>query len=143
MAEEKPINSEKRSSCNVIRLRRGNPTESIVGDYRIVPINSTYALSAEGCKIYLNTPDYDADCAKGLVQALSVRGQNNVRLATLVLTFKNSRWEADQILGIYGEDVSSTTIRLRNEDGTYEESEEPSDLYYLTQEIARILNSGD
>ena len=141
--QEQPFDSPETAFGNVVKLWRGNLKDSDIGNFRIVPLNSSVALASEGCTLYRYGANYDADCARGFVQVLSIRDFKGNRLAMLSLRFSCKGWCIEEIVGPRGEDISSITFTWLDENGKYNELDEPTDLHFLAQEVVRILNRED
>lgn len=106
---------------NVICLWRGNLRDSEIGDFRIVALNSNEALESEGNGLYRYGTNYNAECAKGLVQCLSIRDRDGNRVATLGLRFSVNGWRVDELVGPRGEEISAATFTWFDENGKHNE----------------------
>ena len=138
--QDRPFDPVENGLGNVVRLWRGNPKVCEMGDFRIVALNSSEALGSDGCSLYRNEVNYNAECAKGLLQALSIHDRKGNRVAALGLRFSVKRWRVDELVGPYEEDISVATLTWIDENGKNNELDEPTDLHFLVQEVARILN---
>jgi hypothetical protein len=138
--QDQPFDPDQIVISNVVRLWRGNPKHSEIGDFHIVALNSNEALESESCGLYRYGANYDRDCAKGLVQGLSIRDRKENRVAALVLRFSVKGWRVDDLVGPHGEDISAAAVTSIDEDGKCNELNEPTDLHFLAQEVVRILN---
>ena len=136
----KSIDSIEIATSKAVYLWRGNHKDRSVGDFHIVALNSSKALASEGCALYRYGSNYDADCAMGLVQVLSIRDLKENRVAMLGLRFSYKGWRIDEFVGQYGEDISAVAFTWIDENGKHNELNEPTDLHFLAQEVVRILN---
>lgn len=84
---------------------------------------------------------YDVNCARGLYQVISVRDLLGNRVATLGLTYGATGWTVDQCLGSSNAIVMRKSIEWIYEGGQHESTEAYTDLHYLAQEVARLMNA--
>ena len=111
------------------------------GDFFVVPLVSSNELRSEGWHMQHCVATYDVNCANGLYQVISVRDLLGNRVATLGLTYGATGWTVDQCLGSKNAIVVRESIEWINEAGKHESTEEYTDLHYLAQEMARLLNA--
>ena len=71
----------------------------------------------------------------------SVRSRSGERLATLGLTCIEDYWRVDQCFGPSNTEVMEETRTYLDEDGELQEELFATELYYVTHEIARLMNS--
>lgn len=112
-----------------------------IGDFSIAPLVSSKELESEGWHMQHCVATYAANCASGLYQVISVRDLLGNRLATLGLTYVASGWKVDQCLGLGNATVMHKSIEWIHEGGKHESTVEYTDLHYLAQEVARLLNA--
>ncbi len=112
-----------------------------LGDFIIVPLVSSKELASEGWHMQQCVATYDVNCAGGLYQVISVRDLLGNRVATLGLTYGATGWTVDQCLGVSNAVVMRKSVEWIYEGGQHESTEEYTDLHYLAQEVARLLNA--
>ena len=112
-----------------------------IGNFSIVPLVTSKQLASEGWHMQHCVAAYDANCAKGLYQVFSIRDLLGSRLATLGLTYGASGWKVDQCFGVGNATVMCKSIEWINDGGKNESMLEYTDLHYLAQEMARLLNA--
>lgn len=113
--------------------KRNRHWESLIGpyeagDFQVIPLICTDDLRTEGYVMnHCIGRLYPSACKLGVIRAFSIRDLDGRRLATVALEFDyfEYRWKLEQCKG-YG-----------NKEVSFQESE-PSDLYFLVQDIVRL-----
>lgn len=148
MLDEKTV----RELYRLLGLDRSTPTGKVgyrwqstlqaqeIGDFRIIPLTSSMELTSEGWNMKHWAANYDEDCAKGLYQVFSVRNLDGEAVATLSLRYGAGQWRVDQCLGFRYEEVTSTVVEWVDQNGKHNERNDPTDLHFLAQDVARLMN---
>ena len=111
-----------------------------MGDFLAVPLASSKELTSEGWHMQHCVASYDARCANDMYQVFSIRDLLGNRIATLGLAYGASGWTVDQCLGIGNFEVMLKTAEWIHDNGKHESVDEFTDLHFLSQEVARLLN---
>lgn len=111
-----------------------------MGDFLVVPLASSKELTSEGWHMQHCVASYDARCANGMYQVFSIRDLLGNRIATLGLAYGASGWTVDQCLGIGNSEVMLKFTEWIHGIGKHESMDEFTDLHFLSQEVARLLN---
>ena len=112
-----------------------------LGEFWVVPLTSSKALSSEGWNMRHCVGDYALACANGVYQVFSIRDLGGVRVATLGLTYARGYWSVDQCRGPDNADVIESVREWVDENGKHHGIEEYSDLHYIALEIASLVNA--
>lgn len=115
--------------------------EMIVGDYLIIPLTSTKMLKSDGYWMNNCCKEYSDRCATGEYALFSIRSRSNERIATLGLVNKSSSWQFDQCYGVGNAEVLEETIVYLSDDGELQSESYPTELYYISHEIVRLMNA--
>lgn len=116
-------------------------SETIVGDYLIIPLTSAKRLKSEGYLMNNCCRDYIVQCADLVYGLFSIRRRSGERLATLGLTCDDGYWRFDQCMGPFNSDVVEEIREYIDEDGVIQAELSVSELYYVAHEVARLMNS--
>ena len=73
----------------------------------------------------------------------SIRSAAGRRLATLGLSVGSGNWKVYQCQGYRNANVSRANFTWIDQDGKHNAVDERTDLHYVAQEIARLLNRSD
>jgi len=111
-----------------------------MGDFFVVPLTSSRELASEGWNMQHCVATYDSNCANGIYQVFSIRDLLGNRIATLGLTYGPNGWKVDQCLGLSNVEVMLKPVEWIQGDGIQESRDDFTDLHYLAQEVARLLN---
>ncbi len=102
---------------------------------------SAKRLKSEGYLMNNCCRDYMDQCA-GLAYCLfSICSRSGERLATLGLAYDEDYWHFDQCFGPANTEVLEENRTYIDEDGEFQEEIYATDLYYVAQEVARLMNS--
>jgi hypothetical protein len=129
-------------SVNEFRYRWQCPVqEQTMGDFHIVPLTTANELASEGRNMHDCVASYGAACAKGLYQVFSIRDLDGERVATLGLVYAVGGWKVDQCIGILNDEVTTTIVEWIDGNGKHDSMDEPTDLHFLAQDVARLMNN--
>lgn len=117
--------------------------EIMVGDFLVIPLNSTKMLKSESYWMNNSSSDYAQQCSKGLYALFSIRTRSGERLATLGLENYCGSWRFDQCHGPSNSEVLEEHFEYLDDDGRYVEEFYPTEMYYAVHEVARLLNNFD
>jgi hypothetical protein len=117
--------------------------ELLIGDYLIIPLTSTKMLKSEGCWMNNCSREYADQCSKNLYALFSIRTRSGERLATLGLENDCGFWKFDQCYGPSNIEVMEERIEYLDENGEYLVEYYPTEMYYATQEVLRLINRSD
>jgi len=107
-----------------------------IGAYMVIPLTTSSALRKEGAAMCHCIGSHDILCAVGTYVVFSIRDLDNKRLATMSLVIDQHGWHLDQIKGLENREVTYTEETFYSGERT-ETVREPSDLYYVAQEVLR------
>jgi hypothetical protein len=116
-------------------------SETLIGEYCIMPLTSAKLLKSEGYQMNNCSRDYLDQCAELTYCLFSVRSRVGERLATLGLNCTEGHWRFDQCFGPSNTEVLEETRTYLDEDGEIQEELFATDLYYVAHEVARLMNS--
>lgn len=118
-----------------------NLSEMIIGDYLIIPLTSTKQLKSEAYWMNNCCGEYVDCCASLHYSIFSIRSRSGERLATLGLAYQQDCWVFDQCMGPSNEVVIEETREYLDENGELQLEWYGTELYYLSQEVARLMNT--
>lgn len=118
-----------------------NLSEMLVGDYLIIPLTSATMLKTEGYRMNICCRHYAGQCANQTYCVFSIRRRTGERLATLGLKYDNGYWQFDQCVGPSNSDVLEEKLEYFDEEGELQVEWYATDLYYVAQEVGRLMNS--
>ena len=104
-----------------------------VGDYAVVPLTTSRMLREEARVMRHCVNLYDIACQRGEARVFSVRDSEAHRVATISLAWKDDYWYLEQMKGMANEEVQH--LQSAYEGDALEGSLEPTDLYYVGQEV--------
>ncbi|PIE00677.1 MAG: hypothetical protein CSA81_13575 [Acidobacteria bacterium] len=116
-------------------------TESVIGNYLVVPLVSSKMLRSEAFWMNNCVNGYQAICAAGDYALFSIRTCSGERLATLGMKKNESSWFFDQCFGPENSKVLEENIEYIDEDGILQVESYPTDIYYIAQEVVRLQNN--
>lgn len=79
--------------------------DQALGDYRVIPLTSSWALRQEGRAIRHCVGGYDELCAKNRARVFSIRDLMEKRSATQSLVFRDNYWHLEQVKGVENAEV--------------------------------------
>ena len=115
--------------------------ETLVGEYLIIPLTSAKLLKSEGYMMNNCCRDYISQCMELKYCLFSIRRRTGERLATLGLAYNEDYWRLDQCFGPSNTEVLEETKTYPDEEGELQEETSATELYYVAQEVARLMNS--
>ena len=115
-------------------------SETLVGEYLVIPLVSTRMLKSEGYWMNTCCREYADRCAEGTYSLFSLRSRSGERLATLGLAKDLGRWVLAQCCGPSNSDVLEETLVYLDEDDAVQTEWVPTELYYVAQEVVRLMN---
>jgi hypothetical protein len=118
-------------------------TEMFIGDFFIVPLTTTRMLKSEGYAMSNCCREYKELCEQQQYGIFSIRSRSGERLATLGLAKEDGYWRLDQCFGPANSEVLEETCCYLDEDEALQTEYHPTDLYYVAQEVARLMNRHD
>jgi len=116
-------------------------SETIIGDYLIVPLTSAKMLKNEGYRMINCCRDYAAQCANLKYCIFSIRTRSGERLASLGLKNDRGYWHFDQCFGLANTEVLEETLEFIDENGVPQTECYPTELYYVAHDVVRMMNS--
>lgn len=111
--------------------------ECKIGEFRIVPLTNSRLLRAEGRAMGFCVGHYDVLCEELLTRAFSIRDWSGKRVATVSLIWDDRPWCLEQIKGQGYTDVLEDEKTFFDGNSTATQTE-PTELYYVAHEIARL-----
>ena len=120
-----------------------NLSEMLVGEYLITPITSVKMLDSEGYWMSNSCQEYLSQCAELTYCIFSVRSRSGERLATLGLTKNREAWYFDQCYGPSNSEVLEESLEYLDEEGELQTEWFPTEMYYVAQEVSRLMNSAN
>jgi len=115
-------------------------SEMVIGDFFIVPLTTTKMLKSEGYVMNNCCRNYKELCENQEYSIFSIRSRSGERLATLGLTKEPGYWRLDQCFGPANAEVLEEMSCYLDEDEVLQTEYHPTDLYYVAQEVARLMN---
>ncbi len=115
--------------------------ESLIGDYLAIPLTSEKRLKSEGYVMNNCSREYTMKCAALEYCIFSIRRRTGERLATLGLSYDFGYWRVDQCFGPSNTEVMEEICAFLDEDGVLQTETFATELYYVAQEVARLLNA--
>jgi hypothetical protein len=116
-------------------------SEMMIGDYLVMPLNSTKMLKSEGYRMNNCCREYSGLCGSGHYLIFSLRSRSGERLATLGLARQDGCWRFDQCFGPGNSNVMDEILTYCDENGTVHQEWYPTEIYYVVHEIVRLANS--
>lgn len=135
LAVTAPPRRREKWSCGV--------GETLIGDYLAVPLISSAMLRSESYWMENSCSVEPLKCATADYALFSIRSRSGERLATLRLANRNGCWQLDRCLGPAGTEVLEETMEYIDEDGELQTEWYPTELYYVVQEVVRLMNGVD
>ena len=115
--------------------------ETFVAEYLIVPLISKNSLKNDDYWMSNQFSDYHRFCSDGSYAVFSIRTRSGERIATLGLANEQGHYHLDRCHGVSGEEVLEEVLEYYDDDGTLQQECFPTELYYVCQEIVRLMNS--
>ncbi len=115
--------------------------ETFVGEYLIIPLTSAKMLKTESNIMNNRYRDYIGQCMESRYCLFSIRSRVGEHLATLGLVADEGYWRFDQCKGPSNTEVLEETQQYLDEDGELQEEWCATELYYVAQDVARLMNS--
>lgn len=116
-------------------------SETLVGEYSIIPLTSAKMLKSEGYLMNNCCRDYISQCEEREYCVFSIRRRTGERIATLGLKNEQGRWCFDQCFGPSNTDVLHGIISFLDDDGVLQTESFSTGIYYVAHEVARLINA--
>lgn len=117
-------------------------SETLIGEYLIVPLTSVKMLQSESYAMNNCCRQYRQQCAEMNYCIFSIRRRSGERLATLGLHYIEGYWRFDQCTGPSNSEVMEEIEGYFDENGKFQTELFATELYFVAQEVARLMNSG-
>ncbi|THB78146.1 MAG: hypothetical protein D6B25_04875 [Desulfobulbaceae bacterium] len=114
--------------------------EMLIGEYLIIPLTSSKMLKSEGFWMQHCCRTFASRCADLDYCIFSIRTRSGERLATLGVQKDHDYWQFDQCYGPGNADVIEETFEYLDEDGELQIELVPTELFYVAQEVVRLMN---
>lgn len=137
----KPGFAKKTSGRRQPRKWNCKLSETLIGEYLLVPLTSAKMLKSEGYWMNSCCREYVNECADLKYSIFSIRSRSGGRVATLGLVYDEDYWRFDQCLGQSNTDVLEETRGYLDEDGVLHTELFATELYYVAHEVVRLMNS--
>jgi hypothetical protein len=140
------VSTELSAGNSVERLRnkwKCKLSETLIGEYLIIPLTSAKLLKSEGYQMNNCCRDYVDQCAEMTYCLFSIRRRSGERVATLGLEYDHDYWRFDQCFGPSNTEVLEETRTYLDEGGELQEELFATDLYYVAHEVARLMNCAE
>lgn len=118
-------------------------SEVIIGEYLIIPLTSARMLKSEAYWMNNCCGEFIKSCASKKYCIFSIRSRSGERQATLGLVYQQDHWVFDQCFGPSNTVVTEETREYLDEDGELQLEWYGTELYYVSQEVARLMNAGE
>lgn len=115
--------------------------ETVIGDFLAIPLTSAKMMKSEAYWMNNCCRDFTESCAHGEYGLFSIRRRTGERLATLGVAKSSTGWCFDQCYGPSNVDVLEETVVYLGDEGELHSESYPTELYYISQEVVRLLNS--
>lgn len=115
--------------------------ETVIGDFLAIPITSSKMMKSEAYWMNNCCREFTESCAQGEYALFSIRRRTGERLATLGMEKTSSGWRFDQCYGPSNVDVLEETVVYLGDEGELHSESYPTELYYISQEVVRLMNS--
>jgi len=126
-------------------IQRGNwycrLTETIIGDFLIIPLTSRRKIQSEAYTMNNCCRHYTAACAALEYVLFSLRSRAGERQATLGLRREDGYWHFDQCVGPSNTEVTEESLCYCDENDMILTESYPTEIYYVAQEVVRLMNA--
>lgn len=116
-------------------------SETIIGDYLIVPLRTVKMLESEAYNVNNNSDQYIPGCTRLENCAFSMCDHFGFSQATLILAHDNEGWRFEKCYGPSNTNVLEEFIEFFDEFGIAQTEYYPTELYYVAHEVIRLMNS--
>lgn len=116
-------------------------SETVIGDYCVVPLKSARKLKSEGYLMNNCCREYVTQCLEGEYQLFSIRTLSGERVATLGILNHDNHWQFDQCYGVSNSNVLERCIETVDEDGSLLVEYSLTEIYYVAHEVVRLMNA--
>ncbi len=116
-------------------------SETLIGDYFVIPLTTVVLLKSESHEMNNNSIDYTHRCANLDFCIFSIRTRTGERLATLGLSCKDGYWQMGWCSGRSNIEVLEESVEYIDDEGTLQTEHYPTELYYVVHEVVRLMNA--
>ena len=135
------IPEKKQNSRDKSIAWQSGLSETIIGAYLMVPLTSIKMLFEEESETGKSYRDFIFRCFHNNYRLFSVRDRSGQRLAVLGISRVNGYWALDFCRDPFDANMLEEYLVYLDDENTVQEEMVPTELYYVSQEIVRLLNA--